>query len=155
MILDKTTNTAPTIDEALAIVDTKAESFNDWKSKGLGLRLVLLGLAEVQSLRLSKLAGMVYEIEGQLLDKEKIRNLEPKQLFHLYQLTSKALVESSDFVERTLRTTDWAEMESGLLQVKAKEAASGDSKLDTATAQEMLTMLAKMQAQQDVPEQGE
>ena len=133
------------------LVGKKAQDYEGWKLKGLGLRLVLLGLAEVQALRLSSLAGIVYELEGKLLDDEIIRNLEPKQLFQLYQLATKSLVESSDYIERTLKATNWSEMETELLQVKARQVSgeSEETQLDAATAQELLGHLARMQ--QDTP----
>jgi hypothetical protein len=147
MILDEK-NSSPTIEDALQLVDGKAETFESWKLKGLGLRLVLLGLSEVQALRLSKLAGLVYKIEENLLDPKKLTELEPKQLFQLYQLSTKALAESSEFVERTLKATDWSNLETELITVKAKEAsANNQSGLDANTAQELLSAFAKMQAQ--------
>lgn len=146
MILDKK-NESPTIESALRLVDSSAESFEDWKTKGLGLRLVLLGLAEVQALRLSKLAGIVCEVENNLLSTDMINDLEPKQLFQLYQLSTKALTESSEFVERTLKTVSWSDLEEELLQVKAQEVNNGkNSGLDSSTAQDLLSALAKLQA---------
>ena len=68
MILDKGDLTSPTIEHALELVDRQADSLESWRVKGLGLRLVLFGLAEVQALRLSRLAGMVYKLEEELLD---------------------------------------------------------------------------------------
>ena len=153
MILDEK-NLSPTIQDALELIDGKAENFESWKLKGLGLRLVLLGLSEVQALRLSKLSGLVFRLEGELLDPKKIAELEPKQLFQLYQLSTKALSESSEFVERTLKATDWSNLETELLTVKAKEAsANNQSGLDTATAQELLSALAQMQAQSQSSEE--
>jgi hypothetical protein len=146
MILDKTTKTAPTIDEALALVDRKATSIEGWKVKGLGLRLVLLGLAEVQALRLSKLAGLVYEVEGRLIDDETIAELEPKQLFQLYQLSTKALTESSDFVERTLKNVQWNDIEAELLQAKASQLSEEDASISTSDAKDLLAMLSQLQA---------
>jgi hypothetical protein len=145
MILENN-NSVPTIEDALKLVDNKAESFEGWKIKGLGLRLVLLGLSELQALRLSKLAGLVFKMEKELLSEETLRNLEPKQLFQLYQLSTKALTESSEFVERTLKTTNWAELETELLQAKAHQVNADGSGLDSATAQELLSALAKMNA---------
>jgi len=146
MILDEK-SASPTIEDALKLVDSKADNFEAWKIKGLGLRLVLFGLAEVQALRLSKLGGLVCKLEENLLDPKKITELEPKQLFQLYQLSTKALTESSDFIAQTLKATDWSNLETELLQVKAKEAStSSESGLDAVAAQDLLSALAKLQA---------
>ena len=137
-----------TIEDALTLVDKKADSYEAWKTKGLGLRLVLLGLAELQSRRLKRLAVTVYEIENELLGTERLRDLNSKQLFSLYQLTTKALSESSEFVERTLRNVQWDQMETELLQVEAQKATQQeDLAFSTEAAQELLTVLARLQAE--------
>jgi hypothetical protein len=149
MIFDQEQNTVPTIEDALQLVGGKADSFEGWKMKGLGLRLVLMGLAEMQALRLSKLAGMVFKVEKILIDEDNIRNLEPKQLFALYQMTTRALTESSEFVERTLKSVQWGDLETELLQAKAKQQSGGNSSgIDAQAAEELLTTLARLKAQQ-------
>ena len=146
MIFDKD-GKVPAIEEALKLVARDANTFEDWKTKGLGLRLAILGLAGAQTQRMSKLAGMVVNIEDKLLNKEVINELEPKHLFQLYQLATKSLSESYEFVERSLKNANWSEIETELLQVKAQGmSGDGQSGFDAQTAQELLTMFAKAQA---------
>ena len=147
MILDKGTLESPTIEHALGLVDRQADSLESWRVKGLGLRLVLFGLAEVQALRLSRLAGMVYKLEEELLDSEKIRTLEPKMLFGLYQMSSKALTESSEFVERTLKAMNWSDLETELLQVKAQAATQDKTGISAEDSAELLSFIARLKAQ--------
>lgn len=148
MILDKE-NASPTINKALELVDRQAETLDTWKIKGLGLRLVLFGLAEVQALRLSRLAGMVYHLEETILDDEKIRTMEPKMLFGLYNLASKSLTESSEFVERVLKTMDWNELETQLLSMKAQETTKNNAGLSAEDSDELLNFLARLKSEQD------
>jgi len=147
VILDKDTNTSPTMDQAMGYVDRKADTFEAWRIKGLGLQLVLMGLAEVQALRMSRLAGMVIELEDKLMNKESLRHLEPKQLFSLYRMSTEALDNSSAFVERTLKTVDWKEMEAQLMEANAAEA-SNDEEFGGVyeAAGDLLDVLAKAQA---------
>ena len=140
---------SPTIEKALALVDRQADNMENWRIKGLGLRLVLMGLAEVQALRLSRLAGMVYSLEEELLDPEKIRTLEPKMLFGLYSMASKSLAESSEFIERTLKATDWTALETELLQVKSQEVSKNKAGIGIDDSAELLSFIAKLKAQKD------
>lgn len=145
-IIDRDTNTSPTMDQAMGFVDRKADSFESWRIKGLGLQLVLMGLAEVQALRMNKLAGMVIGLEEKLMNKEMLRNLEPKQLFSLYRMTTEALDASSTFVERTVKNVNWKEMEAQLMEAQAAEQTEGDAGIHDA-ADDLLSVLAKAQAQ--------
>lgn len=154
MIITDDAAKSPTIEKALELVDRQADNLESWRIKGLGLRLVLLGLAEVQALRVSRLGGMVYELEKELLDKDKIRTLEPKLLFGLYNLAAKSLEESSAFIERTLKTVDWSAIETELLQVKAQNVSKTTEGLDAADSEELLAFIAKMKAKKD-KEEGE
>ncbi len=154
MIIDKGTLESPTIEKALLLVDQPAETLENWRVKGLGLRLVLMGLAEVQALRLSRLAGMVYRLEEELLDQEKIRTLEPKMLFGLYNMASKSLTESSEFVERTLKSMNWADLETELLQLKVQDTTKGKQGIGSEDSAELLSFIARLKAQKD-KEEGE
>ncbi len=149
MILDPGTNSNPTIEKALDLIEKPGETLENFKVKGLGLKLVLFGLAEIQALRLSKLSGLVYKLEEELLDPAKIRTLEPKMLFGLYNMASKSLTESSEFVERTLKNVNWDEMETGLLQVKSQQATKNDTGIDSDDSAEILSFIAKLKAQKD------
>jgi hypothetical protein len=148
-IIHESDLTSPTIENALGLIDRKAETLESWRIKGLGLRLVLMGLAEVQALRLSRLAGMVYTLEEELFDPEKIRTFEPKMLIGLYQMSSKALSESSEFVERTLKGMDWSSLETELLQVKAQETTKTQQGIPAEDAGEILALIARMKAVSD------
>lgn len=147
MIIDKDTNTSPTMDQAMGYVDRKADTFESWRIKGLGLQLVLMGLAEVQALRMSKLAGMVISLEDKLMNKEMLRNLEPKQLFSLYRMSTEALESSSNFVERTIKNMNWKEVEGQLVEAQAAEASEGDGSLVRETAGDLLSILSQAHAQ--------
>lgn len=146
MIIDNDTNTSPTMDQAMGFVDRKADSFESWRIKGLGLQLVLMGLAEVQALRMNRLSGMVISLEEKLMNKEMLRNLEPKQLFSLYRMSTEALEASSTFVERIVKNVNWKEMEAQLMEAQAAETQEGDAGINAA-ADDLLAVLAKAQAQ--------
>jgi hypothetical protein len=108
-----------------------------------------MGLAEVQALRISKLAGMVYALEEQLLDPEKIRTLEPKMLFGLYQVSVRALNDSSEFVERTLKSIDWNSLEAELLHARAQQVSDNKASLGSEESAELLSFIAQMKAERE------
>lgn len=134
-----------TIDQALGFVNRSADSFESWRAKGLGLQLVLMGLAEIQALRMSKLANLVVTLENNLMHKEALRDLKPQQLFSLYRITVEALDNSSTFVERVVKNINWKEMEDQLTEAKVAETQIIDTGLHE-TADDLLLLLAQAEA---------
>lgn len=154
-ILDMDKNEVPTIEDALSLVGKKGESIEHWKIKALGLRQVLLGLAEVQALRVSKLAGMVFRLEDELMSEDKIRELEPKQLFGLYRTATEQMTVASDYITAALKTTNWADFESGLLQSRANEASGGEDSGISDISGDLLAIIAKAKAGKLDPDDDE
>lgn len=135
-----------TIEDALDLVSKKGAGYADWKRKSLGLRQVLIGLAEVQALRVSKLAGMVVQLEKELLSEEKLRNLDAKQLYGLYRTATESLQVSSQYIQDTLKSTNWKEFETELLAYTASETPDAPHDLRE-VSDELLTILAQMRGQ--------
>lgn len=114
-----------TIDSAMLIVARDAKrSPDDWKFKGLGLQLSLLGLAEIQALRVSQLAGMVYNLEKEVFKDKNLREMEPKKIVEMYQMATRALTESANYVKSTIDTVKWADIETQLIALSGKEGIS-------------------------------
>lgn len=146
-ILNLDKNEVPTITTALNFVGKRGDSYEAWKIKALGLRQVLLGLAEVQALRISKLSGMVYRLEEELMGEEKLRELDPKQLYGLYRTATEQMQVASDYITQTLKSTNWSDFEGELLQSKASELSeSADSGIADISG-DLLTALARAKAE--------
>lgn len=96
---------------------------NRWKAKTLGLQMVLLGLAEVQALRVSNLSGTVVKLEKEVFKEENLKDLDLNTLVALYELANKSLGVSSDFIKDTLRRTDWDRFEDQIFDLKEKAKA--------------------------------
>lgn len=117
---------SPTLDYAISLVAGQSASYNQWRLKELGLQFALFGLAEVQALRIQQLASLVYKLEKQVFSDDIIDDLDPKRLVDLYRMGISAINESSAYVNSTLKSMDWAQIETMLLQMQASEA-SGSS----------------------------
>ena len=137
------TEVSPTMGQAMEFVDRKADNFEAWRIKGLGLQLVLFGLAEVQAQRMGNLSGLVTLLEKKLLNRDMLRTLEPKQIFALYRMSTEALTEASGFVERTVKNINWKEIEAQLLEVSAADATTEGDVTVAAAADDLLAILSR------------
>jgi hypothetical protein len=114
-----------TIDNALELVNTAPIDFNSWRIKELGLTLTLFGLAEQQAARIQKLSTLVFNLEQEVFSTENIRELEPAKLLNLYKLGTEALRDSSQYIKDTIKSVDWTQVESQLIQA----ATNGDKEV--------------------------
>ncbi len=149
MILDEDTLTNASMESALSLLERKADSLETYRIKGLSLRLVLFGLAEIQALRLSRLGSFVYTLEQELLDPKKIQTLDPRMLLSLYSLASKSLVESSEFIERVTKNMNYEELEVGLLQMRASEVKPDKSGISAEDSDELLNFISRLKAEKE------
>lgn len=99
------------IEQGLQFTSVNPSSFSEWKVKEVGLQLVLFGLAELQALRIQNLSSVVYTLENAVFDKNTIKELEPRRLLEMYQLSISSLNDSSNYVKNTLKTIDWTSIE--------------------------------------------
>lgn len=119
-----------TIEYALDIVRKPANSFGDWRVKGLGLQLTLFGLAEKHAERVSKLSRTVIQLEDVVFDPATLREIEPSKVVALYQMSVQALRDSSEYIRSTLGSMDWNNVEAQLIQMSTEIAAeAGDSNI--------------------------
>lgn len=123
MKLNRRIKTNPTIQNAMNLVTGSEVDLNRWKAKTLGLQMVLLGLAEVQALRVSNLSGTVVKLEKEVFKEENLKDLDLNTLVALYELANKSLNLSSDFIKDTLRRTDWDQFEDQIFDLKEKAKA--------------------------------
>ena len=143
--INETTQTVRTIDQALELVAQDNRDLSSWKIKTLGLRQVLLGLAEVQSLRLSRLSTLVYLIEGEIMKRATLEGLDPRQLFALYRLTTETMKDASDYVQDVVRNVNWSEFESELLLMASSQtgvSANGDTMREA--AKDLLAVMSRL-----------
>lgn len=152
-IIDEEKQSLKTLDQALDLVSAPATSVNQWKIKGLGLQQALLGLAELQCLRLSKLGVLIYTLEEKLLDPDFINSVDdPKMIFSLYRLVMESLEQSSEYVNTVLKGVNWTDFESNFLIATADKATSGTSKDVGSLAKDLLVIAAQLQSAENEKE---
>ena len=108
--------------------------------KGIGLHLILLGLAEVQSERLSHVALLAKQLEEKVFDPEHINSLEPARAVAYYKLALRSLEEMYKYVGSVVRGFDWVEVQSRLLTIAASKLKE-DTQLSQ-TAKEIVKQLS-------------
>lgn len=145
IINDKLEN--DTINKGITIVDkVDSDSFENMKVKSLGLQVVLLGLAEIQALRVKTLSLAVHDIEKQLFNRSRFADLAPSQLMDLYTRASSSLNEASSYIKSTISTINWAEVEAqlALLSTRSNKIESKDDEQLSKAATDLLAQLSSM-----------
>lgn len=135
-----------TINDALELVDKSTGTPDEWRTKGVGLQLVLLGLAEIQALRVSQLGGIVYKLERSIFKEVDLSKLSADKIIDLYEMATDALSASSTYVDKALKSVNWNELESSLLKVAAmnSEYNTESSKETTELAEDLLQQISKL-----------
>jgi len=103
--------------KALDLIKNNGVGFNALKAKGLGLNLVLLALAEVQSKRICNLSNVILLLENKVFDQDSMKNLDGSEAIGHYTMASKALENASNYVKQITNFTDWELLESQLTTV--------------------------------------
>lgn len=136
-----------TIDHGITIVDqTDSKNYENMKVKSLGLQVVLLGLAEIQALRVKTLSLAVYEIEKTLFNRSRFADLAPSQLMELYQRATASLTEASGYIKSTISSINWAEVEAqlALLSTRSAQTEGNENPQLTKAANDLLAQLSAM-----------
>jgi len=119
-----------TITKALELVEKSAATTEEWRSKSLGLQFVLLGLAEVNALRVKSLSAIVYHLEQKVFDPTTFETLEPRQQMSMYKVATQSLNETSEYVKDTLKHINWAEVENNLVSLQVRGNKPGGNAED-------------------------
>lgn len=137
-----------TLSYAIGLVNRSGKTFTDWRIKGLGLQLTLLGLAEVQAERVDLLSRMVVKLEKNLFSDVKISEMRPDQLLSLYRNATDSLQKSTEYVQHTLKSVDWTKLETDLLAMHIKNENESNSDPELANiAHKILGKLAELKEQ--------
>jgi len=117
-----------TINDAIKVVDDSGSSLNisNIRDKKLGLKLVLLGLAEIQALRISNLSGKIYALENEVFSIENMKELDPRRLTELYNTAVTSMRDATEYVKNTVNSFQWDELELSV----ASESVSTDKDSD-------------------------
>jgi len=133
-----------TIDNALKIVTSDSEaSPNNVKNTNVGLSLVLLGLAEKQAARLVHLTKVTQDLEKRVFSDATLSQLDERTLLGMYKLSVEALNTSSSYIQQTLNTLKWKDLEMALIEMAARTDVETGTKELTGVASELLQELAK------------
>ena len=140
-------NSSATLTHALRLIDRTGEDFNSYKIRGLGLKVALLGVAEIQALRLSTLAVQVHQIEEELFADRNYREMSAKDLLSLYKTSVTSLNESTTYISQVVGTTNWKDLETDLTQIAVAEAQKQNSETSkelAETAEQLLEHITQL-----------
>jgi len=97
------------------------------RRKEVGLSLVLLGIAEMQSKRINKLSGVIRKIESRMFDdKTFVESLSPREALALYKTATDTMDTSIKYVTDVMRSVDWTELENRISLVRTQLESKDD-----------------------------
>ena len=143
-----------TIDYASKLVGHPGQKYNDLRVRTLGLSLTLLGLAEVQSDRVTKLSKTVVDLEEKVFAEEAMREVSPDTMINLYKMATESLTKSTDYVTNVLATTDWTRLEADLVSIQHRDTVEHTTENAdlSKTAEEVLNIIRDMNTNKDKKE---
>lgn len=136
-----------TINNGIKIIDqVDSENYENLKVKSLGLQVTLVGLAEIQALRVKTLALAVHDIEKQLFNRSRFADLAPTQLMDLYTRANSSLNEASNYIKTTISSINWAEVEAqlALLSTRSNRVENTQNTELSKAATDLLAQLSSM-----------
>jgi hypothetical protein len=119
--------TNPTIEYGNKLIDREGQQIGDWRTRELGLNIVLLGLAENYARRLSKLSQIVEMIEDKLIDESVIDELPPDRLLGLHRMSRESLDSSYGYIRQVLGSVNWSQFEAQLLTAQSEDKSPKSS----------------------------
>lgn len=122
-------NRNSTIDQGIRLLDTPGDLTITLKAKAAGLQLTLIGLAEIQALRIQNLAISAYRLEQKLYSPEAIDRLEPRKILNAYEALNAALKDAITYV-KSMGAIDFKGLEQTLYMLAqedpSRQAADGE-----------------------------
>ncbi|QPB08500.1 hypothetical protein [Vibrio phage Va2] len=139
-----------TIDKAISLIDYPANKPNAIKAKAVGLQLTLLGVAEVQALRIKNLVIAAYKLEQELYSPEKIEQMEPRKLLATYEALNGVLADAVSYIKSVSSSFDWKELQDNLTTLaneldNVTEDRDEESKRMSEVASELLAGLGSIE----------
>ena len=131
--------------QALALVKVEGEGIDVLKTRGLGLSMMLLALATVQTKRMGKLGKVVQTLEDRVFKEDEMVDLSGEALVSRYVLATKALGETSDYVGKVVNTIDWNDIQTQLVALTEGQT----EKVSIRTAEAATALLKKLSERVD------
>ena len=131
--------------KALNLVSKSFEHPSNIKLKGLGLHLVLLGLAEVQARRVATLSNVLINLEEKVFSKDILDNVSPDKLIGLYRMALDSLNDSSGYIKDLVKFVDFKFIEESMLVIDSlDEAVDKSDQLDDTSARKIAEEILKI-----------
>lgn len=144
-----------TIDYALDFVNHRNNNtFDNYRVKGLGLQLTLLGVAETQAERLAKMTEHIQSLDEQVFTEETFSNLKPHELVSLYKFVNGNILETTEYIKSVLSGLNWSKLETDLINVSTQDYAEDVDEDVAAVAGEILKHITEIKTKELI-EEGE
>lgn len=136
-----------TIEDAVKLIQSSTGT-TSCKNKEIGFHMILLGLAEVNTLRIARLAPVVFQLEKMVFAPDVIQNIDPRGVVELYKLAVNAMTASAESVKATISNMNWETLELQLLSKSEDLNKKSTNGIDTTKlASELLLQLSSKSKQ--------
>lgn len=135
-------NSNSTIDQGIRLLDTPGDLTVTLRAKAAGLQLTLIGLAEIQALRIQNLAVSAYRLEQKLYSAEAIENLDPRKLLNTYEALNTALSSAITYV-KSMGSIDFKGLEETLFRLAQEDPARQAQDGEENQTRRQVSMVAK------------
>lgn len=134
-----------TISSAVKVIDSTGNKHDQLKNKELGLRLLLIGMSEIQAYRLANLSTKMVELDNKIFDESNLRNASADQLLEMWRMANSTIEQCTNYVNKTLASADWGNLEVQLLALADQDLDGIDKSNDM--SEMARTLLAQMSQQ--------
>jgi hypothetical protein len=137
----------------LSVPSTMAELKNiditNFKAQEVGLSMLILQLAQKESLRIQKMSGIIDKLEGILFDPEVLEFLSPTEQVQRYELAMRASQSRTQYIQSTIKSINWNDIETRLLILGSETANDPQTPIDTAELQVLALKLLRQYGQEN------
>lgn len=96
------------------------------KAQEVSLNLLLLKLAQRESLRITKLATIIDQLEDAIFDPHIVEHLTPNEQIQRYELATRATQSASTYIAQAVKSVNWTDIETKLM-ILSQETMSDNS----------------------------
>jgi hypothetical protein len=131
------------------IAELKNIDITNFKAQEVGLSMLILQLAQKESLRIQKMSGIIDKLEGILFDPEVLEFLSPTEQVQRYELAMRASQSRTQYIQSTIKSINWNDIETRLLILGSETANDTQTPIDTAELQVLALKLLRQYGQEN------
>lgn len=124
-------------DLPVGISELKEINITNLKVQELGLNLLLMNLAQQESLRIKKLYAVIDKLEDYIFDPSIIEHLSPNEQMQRYELALKSTQSSSTYIKDAIKNVNWSDIETKIMLLSQESTLLNQSEESSSNSQDL------------------